>query len=86
MPNTYTFTKSVAEHIVVDMCKGKIPVKICRPSIVISALEEPFRGWIDNFNGPAGLLIACGKGSNNIQSSPMELRLLIMIKIFVFQA
>jgi fatty acyl-CoA reductase len=23
---------------------------------------EPFPGWVDNFNGPVGLLIAGGKG------------------------
>lgn len=32
-PNTYTFTKALGEHVVTDMCQGKIPVKICRPSI-----------------------------------------------------
>lgn len=33
LPNTYTFTKSVAEHVVADMCDGKIPAVILRPSI-----------------------------------------------------
>ncbi|EFN68498.1 Fatty acyl-CoA reductase 1, partial [Camponotus floridanus] len=30
--------------------------------IVISSLKDPIPGWIDNFNGPIGLCIFCGKG------------------------
>ncbi|KAK4878572.1 hypothetical protein RN001_011078 [Aquatica leii] len=56
LPNTYTFTKSLAEHCVYDMCEGKIPACVCRPSIVISSRWDPVPGWIDNFNGPVGLL------------------------------
>lgn len=33
LPNTYTFTKQLAEHVVYDLCKGKIPAVIVRPSI-----------------------------------------------------
>jgi fatty acyl-CoA reductase len=29
---------------------------------VISTMVEPFPGWIDNFNGPVGLMVAGGKG------------------------
>lgn len=29
---------------------------------VISSLNDPIKGWIDNFNGPIGLMMACGKG------------------------
>ncbi|XP_044735577.1 putative fatty acyl-CoA reductase CG5065 [Chrysoperla carnea] len=62
LPNTYTFAKSLAEHVVNDMSKGVIPAVIFRPSIVISSAHEPVKGWIDNFNGPIGLLAACAKG------------------------
>ncbi|CAG9772724.1 unnamed protein product [Ceutorhynchus assimilis] len=62
MPNTYTFTKSLAEHVVNDLCSGQIPCVIFRPSIVISSLKDPVPGWIDNFNGPVGILVASGKG------------------------
>ncbi|XP_047513279.1 fatty acyl-CoA reductase 1-like isoform X2 [Pieris napi] len=61
LPNTYVFTKQLAEHVVYEQ-KGKLPVIIARPSIVISAIEEPLPGWIENFNGPVGILIASGKG------------------------
>lgn len=29
---------------------------------VISTANDPVKGWIDNFNGPTGLMTACGKG------------------------
>lgn len=32
-PNTYTFTKSLSEQVVNDLCNGKIPAVILRPSI-----------------------------------------------------
>ncbi|KAH8411241.1 hypothetical protein KR215_000913 [Drosophila sulfurigaster] len=60
-PNTYTFTKSLAEHVANDY-KDQLPISIFRPSIVISTLEEPVPGWADNFNGPTGMLVACGVG------------------------
>lgn len=60
-PNTYTFTKGLAEQVVNDY-RDRLPVVIFRPSIVICAMEEPIAGWVDNFNGPVGLLIACGLG------------------------
>ncbi|RZC36358.1 NAD binding 4, Epimerase, 3Beta HSD and/or Polysacc synt 2 domain containing protein [Asbolus verrucosus] len=62
LPNTYTFTKSLAEHVVHDLLAGKVPAVIFRPSIVGCTLAEPFPGWIDNFNGPVGLSVASGKG------------------------
>lgn len=61
-PNTYTFTKGLAEQVVNDF-KNRLPVIIYRPSIVICAMEEPIPGWVDNFNGPVGLLMACGIGN-----------------------
>lgn len=37
--------------------------------VVISTRNDPIPGWVDNFNGPVGLLMACGKGlENNIKS------------------
>ncbi|XP_061727970.1 putative fatty acyl-CoA reductase CG5065 [Cydia pomonella] len=61
LPNTYVFTKQLAEHVVYEH-KGQLPAVIIRPSIVISSVSEPMPGWIENFNGPVGILVACGKG------------------------
>lgn len=61
-PNTYTFTKAIAESIVVSECIGQIPFAIVRPSIVGASCYEPVPGWVDNFNGPSALFSAIGKG------------------------
>ncbi|KAG7274828.1 hypothetical protein CRUP_038801 [Coryphaenoides rupestris] len=60
-PNTYTFTKALAEYMVQQEA-GNLNVAIVRPSIVGASWKEPFPGWIDNFNGPSGIFIAAGKG------------------------
>lgn len=60
-PNTYTFTKSLAEHVLLKEADN-IPIAIFRPSIIGAAWKEPLEGWIDNFNGPSGLFVAAGKG------------------------
>ena len=60
-PNTYTFTKSLAEAIVREDGKG-LPVAIMRPSIIGAALKGSLPGWQDNLNGPGGLYIAAAHG------------------------
>uniref|UniRef100_A0A182K4Y1 Fatty acyl-CoA reductase n=1 Tax=Anopheles christyi TaxID=43041 RepID=A0A182K4Y1_9DIPT len=61
LPNTYVFTKSLAEQIVNEH-KNRLPLILFRPSIVISSMKDPIPGWMDNFNGPVGLLVGCGIG------------------------
>ncbi|XP_077517052.1 fatty acyl-CoA reductase 1-like isoform X2 [Amblyomma americanum] len=60
-PTTYHYTKALAESMLVNEA-ADLPVVILRPSIVTCAVREPFPGWVDNFNGPAGFIIATGKG------------------------
>jgi len=60
-PNTYTYTKAIAESLIMQECKD-LPTTIVRPSIVGASWREPFPGWIDNFNGPTALFAAIGKG------------------------
>ncbi|XP_035280987.1 fatty acyl-CoA reductase 1 isoform X1 [Anguilla anguilla] len=60
-PNTYTYTKALAE-CVVQQESSRLNIGIIRPSIVGASWQEPFPGWIDNFNGPSGVFIAAGKG------------------------
>jgi alcohol-forming fatty acyl-CoA reductase len=60
-PNTYTYTKAVAESLVIQEMKD-LPCAIVRPSIVGASWREPFPGWIDNFNGPSALFPATGTG------------------------
>lgn len=60
-PNTYIFTKALAEHVLVEQ-SGSLPIAIVRPSIVTAAWKEPLPGWVDNLNGPTGMLAGAGKG------------------------
>lgn len=60
-PNTYTYTKALAEHLIA-MEASDLPIAIVRPSIVVASWREPLPGWIDNINGPTGMLLAIGKG------------------------
>ncbi|XP_034296280.1 fatty acyl-CoA reductase 1-like [Pantherophis guttatus] len=60
-PNTYTFSKALTEHLI-QQEKGDLNIAIIRPSIVGASWQEPFPGWIDNFNGTSGLLVAGAKG------------------------
>ncbi|KAJ8706197.1 hypothetical protein PYW08_010823 [Mythimna loreyi] len=60
-PNTYAYTKSLTEDLV-SQYEGKFPIVIARPSIVAAAYKEPMPGWVDNLNGPTGLLVGAGKG------------------------
>ncbi|KAK7574219.1 hypothetical protein V9T40_011410 [Parthenolecanium corni] len=60
-PNSYTYSKRLAENVV-NSFYPELPIVIARPSIVVAAWQEPIPGWVDNLNGPTGLLIGAGKG------------------------
>jgi fatty acyl-CoA reductase len=62
IPNTYVLTKALAETLVDEAHKNKLPVMILRPSIVTPTLHEPVAGWMNSYNGLGGLMIAVGKG------------------------
>jgi thioester reductase-like protein len=61
-PNTYTLTKCLAEHILIEEAKD-FPLSIVRPSIVSACWNHPFRGWIDSSAAFAAFIIAIGTGS-----------------------
>lgn len=46
-PNTYTFTKCLAEHLLAQR-RGSVPLSLVRPSIVSAAWRFPERGWVDS--------------------------------------
>lgn len=60
-PNTYTLTKSLAEHLLVAR-SGDVPLAIVRPSIISSSRRYPFPGWIDSTDGFASFVIMLGMG------------------------
>lgn len=59
--DTYTFTKAMAEQLLVKSTNG-IPIIILRPSIIESSLTQPEPGWIDCFQTSTPILFGYGKG------------------------
>lgn len=60
-PNTYTYTKSLAEKQLVKT-KGDVKVVIWRPSIIASAVADPFPGWTDSLSAAGGLSFLSAMG------------------------
>ncbi|XP_065215844.1 putative fatty acyl-CoA reductase CG8306 [Planococcus citri] len=60
-PNSYTFTKSLAEHEV-DKANVAFPTAIIRPSMILGSWKEPVPGWTASKNGPQGFLMGAAKG------------------------
>ncbi|CAK9831537.1 Putative fatty acyl-CoA reductase CG8306 [Anthophora retusa] len=58
-PNSYTFTKHLAEH---EVKNGHVPAAIVRPSMITGAWKEPVPGWTISKNGPQGFLMGASKG------------------------
>jgi fatty acyl-CoA reductase len=65
-PNTYTYTKAVAESLLVKKSKRlipNVPIAMVRPSIVTGVWRQPICGWVDNFNGPTGVILSMMTGA-----------------------
>ncbi|XP_024868016.1 putative fatty acyl-CoA reductase CG5065 isoform X1 [Temnothorax curvispinosus] len=60
-PNTYTFTKAIAEGLLRDE-GGDLPIGIFRPAIITSTANEPLVGWNNNFLGEIGLTVFISSG------------------------
>jgi len=60
-PNTYTLTKSIAEHLLMAR-KGAVPLTIVRPSVISASREHPFPGWIDSTAGFGAFVLLIGLG------------------------
>ncbi|KAK2586496.1 hypothetical protein KPH14_011394 [Odynerus spinipes] len=60
-PNTYTYTKCIAEHVVREY-GGNLPIGIFRPAIVISSYKEPMEGWCYHVYGPSGICVGIAAG------------------------
>jgi HAD superfamily hydrolase (TIGR01490 family) len=57
----YTFTKAMAERAV-EQTAVHLPLTILRPSIIESALEQPYEGWIEGFKMAEPIILAYGRG------------------------
>jgi fatty acyl-CoA reductase len=73
-PNTYTFTKCVAEHLLSER-RGHVPISIVRPSVVSACLEHPFPAWIDSAAAFAGFVALIGTGHLRVLVADRQSRL-----------
>jgi len=61
-PNTYTFTKQLAENLILKEMQN-FPAGILRPSIVYGTYKDPDAGWVGSANsGHIGFLAGFSKG------------------------
>jgi len=60
-PDAYGLTKALAENALVET-RGGVPLTIVRPSIIESALSEPFPGWIRGFRMAEPIIISYARG------------------------
>jgi long-chain acyl-CoA synthetase len=77
-PNTYTFTKSLGESLLMQHGRD-LPIVIVRPSIVESSEHSPFTGWNEGINtsGPLSYLL----GTNFRQLPSNERKCLDVIPV-----
>lgn len=59
--DVYTFTKSLAERMVLRE-RGDLPVVILRPAIIESSLKEPYPGWIVGTKMADPIIMAFARG------------------------
>jgi fatty acyl-CoA reductase len=60
-PDVYAYTKALGERALLET-RENVPVSFVRPSIIESALHEPFPGWIRGFRMAEPILLGVGKG------------------------
>lgn len=73
-PNTYTLTKSLAEHLLARR-RGAVPLVLVRPSIIAASLRRPFPGWIDSAAAFALFAVGIGSGRMRVVLARPESRL-----------
>jgi alcohol-forming fatty acyl-CoA reductase len=61
-PDVYTFTKALGERATEELA-GELPLSIVRPSIIESAYQHPFPGWIEGFKMAEPIILAYGRGA-----------------------
>jgi HAD superfamily hydrolase (TIGR01490 family) len=60
-PDAYAYTKALGERALAET-RGDVPVSIVRPSIIESALAEPYPGWIRGFRMAEPVIISYARG------------------------
>jgi len=60
-PDAYAYTKALGERALLEN-RGPVPVSIVRPSIIESAVAEPFPGWIRGFRMAEPVIVSYARG------------------------
>jgi len=60
-PDAYAYTKALGERALAET-RGGVPVSIVRPSIIESALADPYPGWIRGFRMAEPVIISYARG------------------------
>jgi phosphoserine phosphatase/nucleoside-diphosphate-sugar epimerase len=60
-PDAYAYTKALGERALAES-RGDVAVSIVRPSIIESALAEPYPGWIRGFRMAEPVIISYARG------------------------
>jgi fatty acyl-CoA reductase len=60
-PDAYAYTKALGERALAEN-RGDVPVSIVRPSIIESALAQPYPGWIRGFRMAEPVIISYARG------------------------
>jgi HAD superfamily hydrolase (TIGR01490 family) len=60
-PDAYAYTKALGERALIET-RHELPLSIVRPSIIESALAEPYPGWIRGFRMADPVIISYAKG------------------------
>ncbi|XP_048269873.1 putative fatty acyl-CoA reductase CG5065 isoform X2 [Bombus terrestris] len=84
-PNTYTFSKNLAEQIVASRCRD-LPVAIVRPSIIGASLKEPCPGWIQGTSAFTGILLLISRGCATAIRGRKDARLDVVPVDFIVDA
>lgn len=79
-PNTYTFTKSLAESLIRKLGPD-LPVALVRPSIVETSVEKPFCGWNEGINTSAALSYLLGTYFRQLPSNERKCLDLIPVDV-----
>uniref|UniRef100_A0A6B2KWQ5 Phospholipid/glycerol acyltransferase domain-containing protein n=1 Tax=Arcella intermedia TaxID=1963864 RepID=A0A6B2KWQ5_9EUKA len=64
-PNTHSFTKALAESVLISNQEG-IPLVIMRPSMLGPTYKEPFSGWTETLCACGSLFLYMGLGMVNV--------------------
>lgn len=59
--DVYTYTKALGERVAEESC-ASAPLTVLRPTIIESAVQRPYPGWLDGFKVTDPIIVAYAQG------------------------